>query len=94
MRGSEAVKLIRAIKLRYSNVEAGAMFDRDIAVYAAALTPEESTFNAASRESLNADVSSLERKFAIQDPARRRTADRGCTTVCLTCILRLIPKIS
>lgn len=57
------------------------MIDSDIAVYAAALNPEDPMFNAASRVSLNADVLSREREFAVQDPARRRGADRGCITV-------------
>ncbi len=79
--GPEAVKLMLAIKLRYPNVEAGAMVDPYIAAYDAALNPEAPAFNAALRELLNADVLSREHEFAIQDNARRRAADRGCITI-------------
>ena len=47
------------------------MVDPDIAVCEAALNTENPALDAASGESLNADVLSREREFAIQDPAQK-----------------------
>ncbi len=52
----EALKLMRAIKKRYPDVEAGTMVDPYSAAYDAALNPEAPAYNVALRELLHADV--------------------------------------
>jgi len=54
--GPESVRLMRAIKELYPDVEAGKMVDPYIAACNAALDPDDPGYNAALRELLEAEV--------------------------------------
>ena len=54
--GPEAVSLMRAIKRRYPEVEAGTQVDPSVAAHDAAFDPDTPAYGAALRELLNEDV--------------------------------------